>query len=157
MKSSVHFIIPATIIMLFTLCNNSCAQYKMKKSAKHSKIIMKEKTSVGAVQQKIDSQLFQAVKENRGEKNANTNLEPAKVNADNNGNLKIDISGKISDALLNKIKALGGTIIYSSPQYNTVRAETNLSKIEAIAAFPEVTFISPAVMATTQPVKPVIN
>ncbi len=156
MKYSNRLMIFTAFALFFTIFNQACAQRKYK-TYRHAKLANKEKALPINVEQKIDSRLLQAIKESRGEKNANPNLEPAQVNADKQGNLKVDISAKISDDFLNKIKALGGKIIYPSVPYNTVRAEINLSKVETIAAFAEVKFIEPAVLSTTQPIQPVIN
>ncbi len=107
--------------------------------------ILKEKNSRTPVQQKIDSRLLQAVRENRNEKMvAGIDLLPANVDADASGVLKVDINGNITNELLSKITTLVGTIIYPSAKYHTVRATINLRSVEKIAAYPEVTFIQPA-------------
>ena len=108
--------------------------------------LLKEKNSRSPLQQKIDSRLLQAVREERGEPMAaGINLTRSNVNADAAGMLKVDISATVTDALLSKITALGGSIIYPSVRYHTVRATINLKMVETIAAYPEVTFIKPAV------------
>src|SRR5437588_1823708 len=105
-----------------------------------------EKTSRTAVQQKIDSQLLQAVRESRGQQMATgVQLDRANVNADDAGRLEVDISTAVNDDLLSKIEGLGGEIIYPSWEYKTVRARVNLSVVEAIADLPEVRFVQPAV------------
>ena len=106
-----------------------------------------EKASRTPIQRKMDSQLLLALQENKGQRIAGLNLEPARINADAANNLQVDISGTITDNLLARIKSLGGAIIYAAPEYRTVRAQINLSQVEAIAALPEVTFIQPAVLA----------
>ncbi len=108
--------------------------------------LLKEKSSRTAVQQKIDSRLLQAIREGRGEAMAaGVNLLRADVDADAAGTLKVDISATVTPSLLSKITSLGGSIIYPSAQYHTVRAVINLKMVETIAAYPEVTFIQPAV------------
>lgn len=102
------------------------------------------------VQRKIESQLLQGMREFRGQKMAaNVTLAPVKLNADRKGLLKVDVSATVSDKLIARIKGLGGSIIYSSPGYNTIRAEINFSNVETIAGYPEVTFIQPAVLSIT--------
>ncbi|MEO6916144.1 MAG: hypothetical protein ABI151_11205 [Chitinophagaceae bacterium] len=115
---------------------------------------MNEKKSRTAIQQKIDSRLLQAVKENRGEKK--TTPEPVNVGADKSGNLTVDIDTKVSDTLLDQIRSQGGTIISSFKEYDAIRVLINLCKIEAIAAIREVKFIKPAALAQTNKIiKPV--
>ena len=76
---------------------------------------------------------------------AGVKLEKANVNADAAGVLSVDISAKVSAALIAKIEALGGTVIFSSKQYGTLRAKVKLSAVETIAGYDDVTFIQPAV------------
>lgn len=112
--------------------------------------LLNEKESRTPVQRKIDSRLLQAVREARGDRMADdVPLEAAAVNAEKNGTLKVDIRGEISNELISKIEAVGGSIIYASPRYGTVRAEIGLSRVETIAAYPEVKFIEPAAEAIT--------
>ena len=109
-------------------------------------LLLNEKNSRTPAQRKIDSRLLQAVREKRGEKMAQgVDLDPADVDADATGLLKVDIKADISDAFLAKITALGGKIIFASAQYHTVRASLNLSAVETIAGYPEVKFIEPQV------------
>src|SRR2546425_483286 len=105
-----------------------------------------EKNSRTASEQKIDSQLLQAIRESRGKQRATSvHLDRANVRADDAGRLEVDISTAVNDDLLSKIEGLGGEIIYPSWEYKAVRARVNLSAIEAIAGLSEVRFIQPAV------------
>ncbi len=113
---------------------------------KQIQLLIQEKNSRTPAQRKIDSRLLQAVREYRGEKMAQgVDLDRADVEADLSGILKVDINAEITDAFLSKITSLGGSIIYASPQYHTVRASVSLKSVEKIAAYPEVKFIEPAV------------
>src|SRR5215472_11271548 len=81
-----------------------------------------EKSSRTPTEQKIDSQLLQALRESRGRQmTAGVHLERANVNADNGGNLKVDIDADVTDDLITRIEGLGGQIIYPSWQYGTIR------------------------------------
>src|SRR6266567_4153753 len=105
-----------------------------------------EKTSRTASEQKIDSQLLQAIRESRGQQMATgVQLDRANVKADDAGRVEVDISTAVNDDLLSKIEGLGGEIIYPSWEYKTVRVRVNLSAVETIARFSEVRFIQPAV------------
>ena len=110
--------------------------------------LLAEKESRTAVQRKISSQLLQASREARGQKMAaDVDLEAAPVKADKRGILQVDITARVTEELINKIRATGGKIIYASPQFNTIRAEMKVSDVETVAAYKEVRFIKPAVQA----------
>src|SRR5437660_893987 len=105
-----------------------------------------KKTSRTPIEQKIDSQLLQAIRESRGQQMATgVHLDRANVKADDAGRVEVDISTTVNDDLLSKIEGLGGEIIYPSWEYKTVRARVSLSAVEAIAGLTEVRFIQPAV------------
>ncbi len=155
MRIKRYVCISAVSVLLIILTSKVSAQAKSKTS-QQIKMLIKEKNARTAVQKKIDSQLLQAIREKQGKKMTDSvDLQPANVNADAKGNLKVDIDANVTDTLLAKIKALGGIIIYPSKQYRTIRAEVNLSMVEKIAAFNEVKFIKPAAVAQlNNPVRP---
>ena len=133
------------LLSVIFFCQHSFAQVTPA-TMQQIQFLLKEKSSRTPVQRKIDSRLLQAIRESRGEKMVEgINLEPANVDADFTGVLKVDISANISDAFLLKITALGGKIIYASAEYHTVRASVNLKTVETIAGYAEVKFIQPAV------------
>jgi hypothetical protein len=133
-------------ISIFTLLTFSLFAQVTDQTMQQIKLLLQEKNSRTPAQQKIDSRLLQAVRENRGEKMVEgVNLDRADVKADNAGILKVDIKADITDAFLSKITALGGRIIFPSAKYHTVRASVNLKAVETIAGYPEVKFIEPAV------------
>src|SRR3984885_8020270 len=112
--------------------------------------LITEKQNRTPAEQKIDSQLLQAVRESRGQQMApGVNLRPAQVRADAQGSLLVDIDAKVSDTLIVRIEALGGRMVYPSFKYNTIRARVNLSSVHAIAEMPEVKFVKPAVRIIT--------
>lgn len=110
--------------------------------------LLEEKASRTPAQQKMDSQLLQAVRESRGERMAPAlSLSRITVVRGRTGNALVDIdvtSREAVDSLIPKIQALGGTIVYPSREYLTVRAEVPLSDAEAIAGYPETKFIQQA-------------
>ena len=107
--------------------------------------LITEKESRTPTEQKIDSQLLQAIRESRGQQMApGANLEPADVRVQADGRLLVDIDAVVSDPLIVRIEALGGQIVYPSFRYNTIRATVDLQAVDAIAAFPEVKFVKPA-------------
>ncbi len=133
-------------LLVFSLASLTLFAQVAPQTMQQIQLLLQEKNSRTPTQKKISSRLLQALRENRGEKMAaGVDLDPADVNADANGALKVDIKADVTESLLLKIKALGGTIIYPSVQYHTVRAMVNLKDVETIAGYAEVKFIGPAV------------
>ena len=129
------------------VCQQSYAQVSQA-TMQQIQLLLSEKSSRTPVQQKIDSRLLQAVRESRGEQmTKGVILDKANVDADASGNLKVDIHAKITNEFLSKLTSLGGKIINTYPEYNTVRATINLKAVETIAGYSEVKFIEPAVKA----------
>ena len=158
MRNKTCLFICASVVLIILLTHNAFAQTKPNTS-RQIKLLIKEKKSRTAVEQKIDSRLLQALKQQQGKKTGNgINAEPVDVNADSKGNLEVDITADVTDSLINRIKTAGGLIIYPSKQYHTIRAKINLSMVAKIAAYPEVKFIEPAAVAQLQrPVTPNTN
>ncbi len=133
-------------LLAFAMCCSSLFAQVTPETMRQINLLQQEKNSRTPAQQKIDSRLLQAVRENRGQKMVEgVDLDRANVDADAKGMLKVDIDAAITDAFLAKIKALGGEIIYPSAEYHTVRARVNLAAVETIAGYKEVKFIQPAV------------
>jgi len=149
MRRKVIFVVLTTVLLFFSVLNRSYAQIGQE-SLRQINMLLGEKDSRTPGQRKIHSQLLQALREFRGKKMVEgLLLRPARVNADQKGNLDVDISATVTDELINKIKALGGKIIYPSKEYNTIRARVAFNMIDSISNFPEVKFIEPAVHAKT--------
>jgi hypothetical protein len=70
-------------------------------------------------------------------------LRPS-LTAEPDGRIKVDIKATATPGLLAAIKAAGGTILSSLPNYQTVQVVLPVEKMETIAARNEVLFISPA-------------
>ncbi|HEV2834591.1 MAG TPA: S8 family serine peptidase, partial [Pyrinomonadaceae bacterium] len=104
-----------------------------------------EKESRSPAEQKIDSHLLIAAKLRRGQI-----LTPAMaaleidVTYDTEGRTEVDISGRVTENLLEAISHEGGEIVNSYPQFNALRARLAPEKLEAIAALNEVRVISRA-------------
>jgi hypothetical protein len=111
--------------------------------------LLVEKSARTPAQQKMDSQLLQAVRESRGQPMAaGVNLVPVQVGTDGVGRVPVDInvrSAATLDAVTVEIESLGGEIVLPSWDYRTIRARIDLSQAEAVAALPDVTFLQPAV------------
>lgn len=155
MSGKTCLFVYASLAIIILLTGNAFAQTKPTTS-RQIELLIKEKKSRTAVEQKIDSRLLQALKQQQGKKTGNgINAEPVNVNADSKGNLEVDMTADVTDSLINRIKNAGGQIIYPSKQYHTIRAKINLAIVAKIAAYPEVKFIEPAAVAQLQrPVTP---
>lgn len=107
--------------------------------------LIKEKEGRTPAQQKIDSQLLYRVKMNRNELIAPgvPSLETDQVESDDEGRTLVDISTKVTNSVLRRMRSNGAVIISSDARYNSVRALVHLNRLERIAQFPEVTFIQP--------------
>lgn len=139
------FYIFSSLLLFLMLFNKGFGQVKPE-TIRQIQSLLQEKESRTPAQKKMGSQLLQAVREYRGEQMAaNVQLEPANVSTDNRGLVKVDISAKVNDALLARIKALGGQIIFPSKEYGSIRASVPFEVAEKIAADPDVKFIQPAV------------
>jgi hypothetical protein len=105
--------------------------------------VLQEKESRSLAQQKIDSQLLYALKMDRGESIA-PNVQSLDVNVAENqaGQVVLDITANVDDALINSMRASGAEIISEFAQYRSVRARVPLDQLETIANLPQVVFIS---------------
>lgn len=109
-----------------------------------------EKASRTAAQLKLDSHLVLALKKSRGEPpfDKPTMLDPdLAIAAD--GRVMVDLNATVSGPLLARIEGGGGTVINSFAEARAIRALVPLSRIEGLAADPDVVFISPAAQAVT--------
>ncbi len=110
-----------------------------------------EKASRTPAQNKLDSQLIYAKQQMTGKLKANA-VRSLQVNVglDSEGGVLVDVDGTISLSLLKQINKLGGQVVSSFPQYNTLRARLPLASVETLAANSAVRFIKPAVQAELQ-------
>jgi hypothetical protein len=104
--------------------------------------LIAEKKARTPVQQKIDPQLLFAAKMHRGEAIAE-GVQTLAVNVSETraGYVVVDITGNVSDSLIEWLKTNGATILISTPAYGTVRAEVALNKLEDIASSSAVRYI----------------
>jgi hypothetical protein len=104
--------------------------------------LIAEKKARTPVQRKIDPQLLYAAKMNRGEAIVEgVQTLAVNVTKTKSGSVIVDISGQITNSLLDLLKANGANVLVSTPRFNSVRAEVALNNLEAIAASPDVRYI----------------
>ena len=107
--------------------------------------ILEEKTARTPAQQKISSRLLYAVKiYGGGLENGEGPMRRSSVEVDEDGATIVDIKAQVTEEVLARIEALGGTVMSSFPQYQAIRARIPLGQIEALAEMPQVIFIRPA-------------
>ena len=101
-------------------------------------------------QQKIASSCLDAAKMRLGEPVAQgVPTLRVGVDVDRQGAVLVDIRADVTDALLQQIEAVGGTTVNRQDAYRSVRARVPLDQLERLAELPEVGFIKPADLATT--------
>lgn len=108
-----------------------------------------------AARSKLDGQLLLALRKSRGEPpfDRPTTLEP-EIPIKDGDRVLVDIEGAASKALLNQVILGGGAVPDSSPSSTMLRAMVPLSQLEALAARPDVTSISPAKVSVTTRLEP---
>jgi hypothetical protein len=114
-------------------------------AAEQSEAIWGEKAARTTAQQKISSRLLYAVKIYGGElENGEGPMRRSSVEVDEDGATIVDIKAEVTEEVLARIEALGGTVMSSFPQYQAIRARIPLDQIEAVAEMPQIIFIRPA-------------
>lgn len=101
-------------------------------------------------QAKIDSQLLYVLKIRRGEKSPVADVQSLErsIKIDSQGRTLIDLEASVSEELLCEIQRLGGEIISSFKQFNAIRANFPIDKLEDLAALRDIKFIRPAAAPT---------
>ena len=117
--------------------------------------LQEEKAARTPTQRKISSHLLYALKMHRREPIARgvPTLRSDIVIAPDETVL-MDITARVTDVVLRQIKALGGKVLSSFPQYQAIRARLPLTRVETLANLPEVKSIRPADEATTNKLSP---
>ena len=113
--------------------------------------IQAEKASRSSAQQKMGSQLLDALKESQTgavEPNA-PGLRAQTLSYAPDGNVVVDITGDVSDALKGEVQKLGGKVINAFPEDHAMRASIPLENVEKLAGRNDVRQVMPAVKART--------
>jgi hypothetical protein len=113
---------------------------------------MAEKTTRTPAQQKIDSQLLKRARLKR-QGLSSTAIDQDQLERDSAGRVAVDISGEVTNILLDAIQREGGSVISSYPQFKALRAYLTLESLDTIAGLAEVRTISPAAKAETSNVR----
>src|SRR5262249_44139651 len=70
----------------------------------------------------------------------------------NQGKMTLDIKARVSSALLNQLRAYGADIVNSVPEHNSIRVQSGMDLVEAIAALPDVIYVQQKQEAMTSQV-----
>lgn len=101
--------------------------------------LMQEKASWSAAERKMDSHLIMESRRGRGR--ALTPGVPefrSRPRTDDSGRALIDITGTVSQDVLDAITQLGGEIIASVPRFDSVRAAVPFESLETLAAHTDI-------------------
>jgi hypothetical protein len=115
--------------------------------------VFDEKASRTPAQKKINSQLWYALKQKRGE-TWGVPTERINIELDQKGRALVDITARVSPRVTLQIRKLGGILISADESYHTIRARLALEKLAALAALKDVSFISPAAQAMLNRARP---
>jgi subtilase family protein/VCBS repeat protein len=109
-----------------------------------------EKDARTPAQRKMASSLVFAAKMARGERIA-SNVATLRVTFSdvNARGVVVDLRATVSDALLDRLRAVGGDVISSHAGYRSIRVRLPLSQLEAVAALPEVSHMMPKEVAVS--------
>ena len=112
--------------------------------------LLAEKATRNDAQRRLDSQLLLELRRRRGHPVARTvpGLSTG-IETDPDGTTLVDIRADVTNALLSRIQALGGTVFNQHPRYRAIRARLPLESLETLAADASVQFIRPALPPIT--------
>ncbi|MCW5971098.1 MAG: S8 family serine peptidase [Blastocatellales bacterium] len=109
-----------------------------------------EKQARTPAQRKISSQLLYAARMHGGRRvSSEVNTLEVAAEISDDGMTTVDLTGRITGMLVERIEELGGTVLNAFPRLNSLRARIPIEIIETIAELPEVGFIYPKQVAFT--------
>jgi hypothetical protein len=140
----LRFLITAAIAAML-LCAAARTEAMSLEAMQQVQGLIAEKAARTPAQQKIGSHLIYAGKLSRGEPIASQLQSlPLRVRTDAGSRALADISATVNQTVIQKIAELGGTVLTSFPRYRAIHAWLPLSRMEELAALPDVTAIRPA-------------
>src|SRR6202049_4858643 len=106
--------------------------------------LQQEKASRTAPQQKIDSNVLYTIRMMAGQPVApGVPSLYTGVDLDADNRIVVDMVANVTDALLSQLTAANAQVLYANRDLRSIRASVPPQQIEAIAASPDVIFISP--------------
>ncbi len=112
--------------------------------------LIAEKEARTPTERKIDSQLIYELKKAAGLPIASgvADIETDVPYAPD-GRAVLDVKADVTADLLARVRAMGGAVLYESPDHTSLRIHLSLDRVEALAALPGVGFVQPRQDATT--------
>ncbi len=101
-----------------------------------------EKAGRTPAQRKLDSNLLYEAKRSRRETAAIPSTLVTGVAVDADGRTVVDIVAPVDDPILERLTALGATVIDYRLGYRNIRAAVPVSALETIAGWPEVLYVN---------------
>jgi hypothetical protein len=109
-----------------------------------------EKEARTPAQRKINSQLLFEIYRRRGEaERKGVPPGPTDVKIDEAGRALVDVRTEVTPAMEKKIRDLGGVVVSTSSQYNSIIARIPILKLEQLAEDSAIRSIEPAAEAMT--------
>lgn len=158
-KKPTHFGRHAASLLLAAVLIGATAQPVFAQSSMSQAVIdqlsalKRDKAARSDTQKKLSMHLWHSIQASRGRALPGLSevygaaRHTAGVDAANNA--KVTISAEVSDALLNRISALGGVVTHASARSKLIDAVVPLRSLEALAAGTDVQQIQPQSEATT--------
>jgi len=110
---------------------------------------LSDKASRTPSDSKVSSQLLTEIRNHDRSTASRAPLERTVVKVDARERALVDVRAVVAEGLQKKMRALGATIVSTSPEYRSIVAWLPLAKIRQLAADPEVIAIQPAPEGTT--------
>lgn len=124
---------------------NSLSAQKIQESAlRQIQSLIAEKESRTPAQQKLNSQLWYAIKLEKGQP-ITEDVPTLQVNVNKNatGKVMVEITARVTNQVLTAIKTAGGEITFQSALFNSITALVPILQLEQLASNPDVKFITP--------------
>lgn len=120
------------------------------KAQRQMQALLEQKTHRTPTQEKVDPNLIVSVQQQAPSAQAEAFAGiTMNVQMDERRRVLVDVRGKITPEVEQRIETSGGAIVFSAPADQSVRAWVPLRSIEAVAELPTVTYVESAVRATT--------
>lgn len=106
---------------------------------------MAEKAARNSIQQRIESQLWYAVREQKfGRAISGARGLRSRLAVPVGDRVLVDLTASVTPGLIREVSRVGGKVVNGYPEHRSVRAEIPLAAVEAIAAQPGVTSVRSA-------------
>ncbi len=146
-----HFAKMLILVVSFSILPDSAqaaqADFESIKASAQQQIhaILQDKQSLTAAQRKIDTRLFLEVRRQRRDPSlAQLPAMATGVTREADGRVLVDLSGEVSETLVEAVAEQGGTVVSRFPRWGSLRALLPLEAVEGLAALLEVRSIRPA-------------